>query len=78
MSPSNTLLLMCPVQPEIVPIHFSPSKVQPFFSHAAYWDGKKKKMTQVHALQEVCNWLWKVFAEMNPDESMDGKPTGFS
>ena len=36
------------------------------WSHATYWDGIRKKMTQFAALKEAVLWLWRVHREIVP------------
>ena len=36
------------------------------WSHATYWHGARKKMTEFAALKEAVLWLWRVHREIVP------------
>ena len=37
-----------------------PGKKGRMFSHATYWDGVRKKMSEIDALQEAVEWIWSI------------------
>ena len=52
--------------------------VSHLYSHATYWDGKKKQMSQLDALQEAVHWVWRVHSELLPASSQDSRQDSFS
>eukprot|EP00438_Fugacium_kawagutii_P035097 Skav226927 [mRNA] locus=scaffold3728:205215:206339:+ [translate_table: standard] len=41
--------------------------VERLHSHATYWDGKKKRMTEFQALKEAVSWMWGVKAKLSKE-----------
>ena len=37
------------------------------YSHATYWNGKRKRMSELDALVEVVDWLWDVYEKLDAD-----------
>lgn len=36
------------------------------YSHATYWDGVRRKMSEVQALQEAVEWIWSIHKKNFP------------
>lgn len=54
--------------PTVLPI---PGAVERQYSHATFWDGKRKNMPQFNALKQVVDWVWKCHYKFCPAKEED-------